>query len=78
MIFTWTQLGYVLGLVFFVSLGDYMSRRILIVRLLLAVAIADLAVSFAPTFPLLLMASVAVGIFTVGIVNLFSRHKRDC
>jgi predicted MFS family arabinose efflux permease len=52
-------------LVFFVSLGDYMSRRILIVRLLLAVAIADLAVSFAPTFPLLLIASVAVGICTV-------------
>jgi predicted MFS family arabinose efflux permease len=65
LISTWTQLGYVLGLLIFVALGDNVNRRTVIVRLLLAVTVADLAVSFAPGFALLLAASFIVGVFTV-------------
>ena len=65
MISTWTQLGYVLGLLIFVARGDNVNRRNVIVWLLLAVFVADLAVGFAPSFPLLLVASFIVGVFTV-------------
>src|ERR1700693_3718698 len=44
-----TQVGYALGLLFFVPLGDVLERRALMMRLFGAVAVALLLVAFAPS-----------------------------
>lgn len=62
---TATQIGYALGLLLFVPLGDVLERRRLMVGLLVAVSAALAAAAAAPTFTWLAAASVAVGVTTV-------------
>lgn len=56
-----TQLGYAAGILLFVPLGDVVERRKLILRLFTAVSLALMAAGLAPTFWLLVTASVAIG-----------------
>jgi predicted MFS family arabinose efflux permease len=62
---TMTQVGYALGLLLFVPLGDIMERRRLIVMLLAAVAISLAAAALSPSLSLLIAASFAIGVTTV-------------
>ncbi len=56
-----TQVGYALGLLLFVPLGDVLERRKLMVRLYGAVIVALLIVATAPTLAWLIAGSVALG-----------------
>ncbi len=58
-----TQVGYALGLLFFVPMGDVLERRGLMMRMYAAVSIALLLVALAPKLIWLIGASVLVGIF---------------
>lgn len=58
-----TQVGYAVGLLLFVPLGDVLERRSLMMKMYAAVALALLFVAFAPSFIWLIAASVLVGIF---------------
>ncbi|MFL0252510.1 MFS transporter [Clostridium neuense] len=62
---TLTQIGYALGLFFFVPLGDMKERRSLIIKMLLFVAAALLTVAFSPNYYVLLIASFFVGFTTI-------------
>lgn len=62
---TLSQLGYAVGLLLLVPLGDTRNRRALVLRLLLAVALALLGVALAPNLPLLALATFAVGTLTI-------------
>ncbi|MBW4028999.1 MAG: MFS transporter [Acidobacteria bacterium] len=57
-----TQVGYAVGLLLFVPLGDVLERRALMMRMYAAVAVALLFVAAAPTFPLLIVGSIAMGL----------------
>src|SRR5438045_4602999 len=50
---TLSQVGFALGLLFLVPLGDRYNRRTLIVSMLLAVTLALVVVASAPTIPIL-------------------------
>lgn len=63
---TLTQLGYALGLLLIVPLGDSFDRRDLITFTLVAVTIALIATAAAPTITFLAVASFVVGVTTVG------------
>lgn len=56
-----TQVGYAIGLLFFVPLGDVLERRALMMRMYAAVAVGLLLVSVAPTLAWMLLGSVAIG-----------------
>jgi predicted MFS family arabinose efflux permease len=58
-----TQVGYAVGLLFFVPLGDVLERRGLMMRMYAAVAIALVLVAVAPSLQLLIAGSVVIGIF---------------
>ena len=58
-----TQIGYAVGLLFFVPLGDVLERRGLMMRMYGAVAIALLLVAAAPSLNLLIVGSVLIGMF---------------
>lgn len=60
-----TQVGYALGMFFFIPLGDLQERRKLITNLLGAVVLALLAMAFAPNIIMLELASFTVGLTTV-------------
>lgn len=60
-----TQIGYAIGMFFFIPLGDLRERRKLITHLLGAVVIALLAMTFAPNITMLEIASFALGVTTV-------------
>lgn len=62
---TATQLGYALGLIFIVPLGDLVNRRRLVVGQALLSALALTVVGLAPTAPVLLAGMVAVGLLAV-------------
>lgn len=62
---TATQLGYALGIFLLVPLGDVVDRRRFIPALMLCSSVALLMSAFAPSFPLLLTASMLVGLTTV-------------
>ncbi len=62
---TVTQVGYAIGLLVFVPLGDAVERRRLIVSLTVAVAVALACAALAPNAGLLAAASLAIGITTV-------------
>jgi predicted MFS family arabinose efflux permease len=57
-----TQVGYSLGILAFVPLGDVIERRILMVRLFAGVALSALFTAIAPNLATLLAASVAIGL----------------
>jgi predicted MFS family arabinose efflux permease len=56
-----TQIGYAVGLLFFVPLGDVLERRGLMMRMYAAVAVALLLVALAPSINLLIAGSVLIG-----------------
>ena len=56
-----TQLGYAAGILLFVPLGDVVERRGLILRLFAAVSLALAIAGLAPSFWVLVAASIAVG-----------------
>jgi predicted MFS family arabinose efflux permease len=58
-----TQVGYALGLLTFVPLGDVLERRGLMMRMYGAVAVALLMVSVAPNLNWLIAGSVLIGMF---------------
>ena len=58
-----TQIGYAVGLLAFVPLGDVLERRGLMMRMYGAVAIALLLVAVAPSLDLLIAGSVLIGMF---------------
>lgn len=62
---TATQVGYAVGVLLFVPLGDILDRRILIPVTLTCAAVALLASALAPTFPVLLATLSLVGLTTV-------------
>jgi predicted MFS family arabinose efflux permease len=62
---TATQLGYAVGVLLFVPLGDLLPRRRLIPIALLCAAAALGASALAPTFPVLLATLALVGLTTV-------------
>ena len=57
-----TQVGYSLGLLLFVPLGDVLERRALMMRMYAAVIVALLLVSLAPTLAWLIAGSVLLGL----------------
>ena len=57
-----TQVGYALGLLLFVPLGDLLERRALMMRMYAAVVVALLLVSLAPTLAWLIAGSVLLGL----------------
>jgi predicted MFS family arabinose efflux permease len=65
LLITATQLGYAVGIFLIVPLGDLKDRRRLVPLMMLLSAVALLACAAAPTLPLLLAASVALGATTV-------------
>ena len=60
---TVTQIGYTLGLLFVVPLGDKRERKSLILALLLGSAICLAGAALAPSFALLAFASLLIGLF---------------
>jgi len=62
---TLTQLGYALGLLLLVPLGDLFENRRLIGRVLWLTSLALLAASFAPNFVSFAMASLTIGFTSV-------------
>lgn len=63
---TVSQLGYALGILLIVPLGDMLDRRRLVPAAMLACAAALAACALAPSFTLLLVAMAAVGVTTIG------------
>jgi predicted MFS family arabinose efflux permease len=59
---TITQVGYTLGLLFLIPLGDKLERKRLVLILLLCAAVCMAGVAVAPTFLLLVAASLLVGV----------------
>lgn len=60
-----TQLGYALGLLFLVPLGDVADRPKLIIRMAALSAISLLAAFFAPSFTLFACASFLIGLLSI-------------
>lgn len=60
-----TQIGYALGILFIVPLGDLLERRRLILTMLGATAIALLAAAISPNLTWLVVASLAIGMTTL-------------
>ena len=56
-----TQVGYAIGLLSFVPLGDVLERRALMLRMYAAVAVALIIVAVSPTLPWLIASSVVLG-----------------
>ncbi|HCR2874211.1 TPA: MFS transporter [Enterococcus faecium] len=60
-----TQLGYALGLLFLVPLGDVVDRPKLIIRMAALSAVSLLAAFFAPSFTLFACASFLIGLLSI-------------
>jgi predicted MFS family arabinose efflux permease len=65
LVVTMTQIGYVLGLLFVLPLGDLLENRVLVVRTLAGTAAALVLAGTAPDFGVFLAASVLVGLSSV-------------
>lgn len=65
LLITLTQLGYAVGLVLVVPLGDLLENRSLIVRVMSLTVVALLMASFAPSMPWFGAASLLIGITSV-------------
>src|SRR3954451_19830446 len=74
-----SQVGYALGLLLFVPLGDRLERRSFILVMLGAVTVALLGVAVAPSFAWLAAASLAVGVTTITpqLLVPFAAHLAD-
>jgi predicted MFS family arabinose efflux permease len=59
-----TQVGYALGLLVFVPLGDVLERRSLMMKMYGAVAVALMLVAAAPSLSWLIAGSVLIGMFS--------------
>src|SRR5262245_47295478 len=64
---TVTQIGYALGLIFIVPLGDLLDRRRLVVGQTVLSALALIVVGLAPTAAVLLAGMAAVGLLAVAV-----------
>jgi predicted MFS family arabinose efflux permease len=62
---TGTQIGYAVGIVFIVPLGDRHNRRLLVPFMMIVCAVALVGCALAPDIVLLTIALVAVGVTTV-------------
>src|SRR4051812_8299925 len=62
---TATQLGYAVGILLFVPLGDVLDRRRLIPVMMLGAALALVACALAPSIGVLLAAITVLGLTTV-------------
>jgi predicted MFS family arabinose efflux permease len=65
LVVTFTQVGYVAGLVFVLPIGDLLENRVLVTRTLVATAAALLAAGLAPSFGIFLVVAVLVGLTSV-------------
>jgi predicted MFS family arabinose efflux permease len=65
LIITLTQIGYAIGLVLLVPLGDILERRKLIVIVLLIASVSLLAAAFSPFILIFMISSLAIGITSV-------------
>lgn len=59
------QLGYALGILLLVPVGDLVERRALLTRVLLGTSLASLACALSPTFAVLAVAILAAGVLAV-------------
>ncbi|MFI5780905.1 MFS transporter [Nocardia sp. NPDC051570] len=71
------QIGYVLGLVLVVPLGDLVARRPLVCVLLCTDATAAVATATAPTVEILLAAGAVIGVTSAGVVNVLVAYAAD-
>jgi predicted MFS family arabinose efflux permease len=62
---TLTQIGYAVGLLFLLPLGDLVENRRLTTRLLAGTALALLLAAVSPAYPMFLIVSVLVGVTSV-------------
>lgn len=62
---TATQIGYAVGILLIVPLGDVLNRRVLVPVMLVLSALALAACALSPSFPVLLVAVTALGVTTV-------------
>jgi predicted MFS family arabinose efflux permease len=76
LIVTLTQIGYGLGLLLIVPLGDLLENRRLVLSLIVCAAAALLAAAFSPSPSLFLLASLCIGIGSVAVQVLvpFAAH----
>jgi predicted MFS family arabinose efflux permease len=65
LIITLTQIGYAIGLVLLVPLGDILERRKLIVIVLLIASVSLLGAAFSPVILVFMISSLAIGITSV-------------
>ncbi|MDQ1489586.1 MAG: hypothetical protein QOJ23_2100, partial [Actinomycetota bacterium] len=65
LVVTASQLGYALGLILLVPVGDVVNRRVLVPLVLLASTGALMAMAVAPGLPLLIGAAGAIGVTSV-------------
>jgi predicted MFS family arabinose efflux permease len=65
LVVTLTQVGYALGLLFVLPLGDLVENRTLVTRVLLGTAVALVLAAVSPDFGLFLAVSVLVGLTSV-------------
>jgi predicted MFS family arabinose efflux permease len=66
LIVTFTQLGYLVGIVALVPLGDMVERRRYVPRVLVVAAVALTCTALAPSLPVIAIALVVVGVTSVG------------
>lgn len=60
---TTTQIGYALGLILLIPLGDKIERRMLILLQCLGLAVAMVLASLSPSLGSLALASILIGVF---------------
>jgi predicted MFS family arabinose efflux permease len=65
MIVTFTQIGYAIGLVFLVPLGDLFEKKKLIVTILVLTAFVLIVAALSPTMNLFIIASLVIGVTSV-------------
>ena len=65
LIITLTQIGYAIGLVLFVPLGDILERRKLIVIVLLIASVSLISAALSPVILIFMISSLAIGITSV-------------